>query len=65
MIKSENARLNGWIFVDIEGVDLGFDASLDMSRSSIEGLSGTAMRLAGDAVLVNILVVAFFKVVVF
>jgi copper/silver efflux system protein len=22
-IKSENARLNGWIFVDIEGVDLG------------------------------------------
>jgi Cu(I)/Ag(I) efflux system membrane protein CusA/SilA len=23
MIKSENARLNGWVFVDIEGVDLG------------------------------------------
>lgn len=23
MIKSENARLNGWIFVDIEDVDLG------------------------------------------
>ncbi len=23
MIKSENARLNGWIFIDIEGVDLG------------------------------------------
>jgi Cu(I)/Ag(I) efflux system membrane protein CusA/SilA len=23
MLKSENARLNGWIFVDIEGVDLG------------------------------------------
>lgn len=23
MIKSENARLNGWIFVDIDGVDLG------------------------------------------
>jgi len=23
MIKSENARLNGWIFVDISGVDLG------------------------------------------
>jgi len=23
MIKSENARPNGWIFVDIEGVDLG------------------------------------------
>jgi Cu(I)/Ag(I) efflux system membrane protein CusA/SilA len=23
MIKSENARLNGWIFVDIQGVDLG------------------------------------------
>lgn len=23
MIKSENARLNGWIFVDIKGVDLG------------------------------------------
>ena len=23
MIKSENARLNGWIFVDIENVDLG------------------------------------------
>jgi Cu(I)/Ag(I) efflux system membrane protein CusA/SilA len=23
MIKSENARLNGWVFIDIEGVDLG------------------------------------------
>jgi Cu(I)/Ag(I) efflux system membrane protein CusA/SilA len=23
MIKSENARLNGWIYIDIEGVDLG------------------------------------------
>jgi Cu(I)/Ag(I) efflux system membrane protein CusA/SilA len=23
MIKSENARLNGWIYVDIDGVDLG------------------------------------------
>ncbi len=23
MIKSENARLNGWVYVDIEGVDLG------------------------------------------
>ena len=23
MIKSENARLNGWIYVDIAGVDLG------------------------------------------
>jgi Cu(I)/Ag(I) efflux system membrane protein CusA/SilA len=23
LIKSENARLNGWIYVDIEGVDLG------------------------------------------
>lgn len=23
MIKTENARLNGWTFVDIRGVDLG------------------------------------------
>ncbi len=39
MIKSENARLNGWIFVDIEGRDLGsyiqeamaaVDAQLDL-----------------------------------
>ena len=24
MTKSENARLNGWIFVDIEGIELGY-----------------------------------------
>ena len=23
MIKSENARLTGWVFVDIEGIDIG------------------------------------------
>jgi len=33
-IKSENARLNGWIFVDIEGVDLG--SYVDQARRVVE-----------------------------
>ncbi len=34
MIKTENARLNGWIFVDIEGVDLG--TYLDNARQTLK-----------------------------
>jgi Cu(I)/Ag(I) efflux system membrane protein CusA/SilA len=33
MIKSENARLNGWIFVDIAGVDLG--TYVDQARRAV------------------------------
>lgn len=33
MIKSENARLNGWIYVDIEGVDLG--TYVDAAREAV------------------------------
>jgi Cu(I)/Ag(I) efflux system membrane protein CusA/SilA len=33
-IKSENARLNGWIFVDIEGVDLG--SYVDDAKAAVE-----------------------------
>ena len=34
MIKTENARLNGWTFVDIEGVDLG--TYLDNARQTLK-----------------------------
>ncbi len=33
MIKSENARLNGWIFVDIVGVDLG--TYVDLAKETV------------------------------
>ncbi|MDH4018712.1 MAG: efflux RND transporter permease subunit [Xanthomonadales bacterium] len=33
MIKSENARLNGWIYIDIEGVDLG--TYVDAARKAV------------------------------
>jgi len=33
MIKSENARLNGWIYVDIAGVDLG--SYVDAARKAV------------------------------
>ena len=33
MIKSENARLNGWVFVDISGVDLG--SYVDAARKAV------------------------------
>jgi Cu(I)/Ag(I) efflux system membrane protein CusA/SilA len=33
MIKSENARLNGWIYVDIDGVDLG--SYVDAARKAV------------------------------
>ena len=33
MIKSENARLNGWIYVDIKGVDLG--TYVDAARTAV------------------------------
>jgi Cu(I)/Ag(I) efflux system membrane protein CusA/SilA len=32
-IKSENARLNGWTFIDIEGVDVG--SYVDQARSTV------------------------------
>jgi Cu(I)/Ag(I) efflux system membrane protein CusA/SilA len=33
ILKSENARLNGWVFVDIRGVDLG--SYVDRARSAV------------------------------
>ncbi|SEF96284.1 efflux RND transporter permease subunit [Marinobacterium lutimaris] len=33
-IKSENARLNGWAFIDIEGVDLG--SYVEQARATVE-----------------------------
>lgn len=33
MIKSENARLNGWVYVDIAGVDLG--TYVDVARKAV------------------------------
>ena len=33
ILKSENARLNGWVFIDIRGVDLG--SYVDMARAIV------------------------------
>ncbi|WP_027330107.1 efflux RND transporter permease subunit [Marinimicrobium agarilyticum] len=49
-IKSENARLNGWVFVDIEGRDLGSyvaDAQQTVSEQ-LELPAGYSLRWAGQ-----------------
>ncbi len=50
MIKSENARLNGWIFVDIEGVDLGtyVDAAKQVVSDQIELPPGYSLNWSGQ-----------------
>jgi Cu(I)/Ag(I) efflux system membrane protein CusA/SilA len=50
MIKSENARLNGWIFVDIEGVDLGtyVAAAQAAVRKKVELPSGYSINWSGQ-----------------
>ncbi|NIN58527.1 MAG: CusA/CzcA family heavy metal efflux RND transporter [Xanthomonadales bacterium] len=50
MIKSENARLNGWIFVDIEGVDLGsyVAAAQAAVREHIDLPSGYSINWSGQ-----------------
>jgi Cu(I)/Ag(I) efflux system membrane protein CusA/SilA len=50
MIKSENARLNGWVFVDIEGVDLGtyvVDAQRAV-REQVELPAGYSINWSGQ-----------------
>ncbi|HSM40056.1 MAG TPA: efflux RND transporter permease subunit, partial [Afifellaceae bacterium] len=50
MIKSENARLNGWIFVDIEGVDLGtyVAAAKQAVTEQIELPAGYSLNWSGQ-----------------
>ena len=50
MIKSENARLNGWIFVDIEGVDLGtyVDAAKQVVTDQIDLPAGYSLSWSGQ-----------------
>ena len=50
MIKSENARLNGWIFVDIEGVDLGtyVAAAKQAVAEKVELPSGYSVNWSGQ-----------------
>ena len=49
MIKSEDARLNGWVFVDIEGRDIG--TYIDDLQDKLETLDlpqGYTLKLAGQ-----------------
>ncbi|MCJ7816196.1 MAG: CusA/CzcA family heavy metal efflux RND transporter, partial [Xanthomonadales bacterium] len=50
MIKSENARLNGWIFVDIEGVDLGtyVEAAKQAVSDQVELPAGYSLNWSGQ-----------------
>jgi len=50
MIKSENARLNGWVFVDIENVDLGthVDSAKNAVRDRIELPAGYSLNWSGQ-----------------
>ena len=49
MIKSEDARLNGWVFVDIEGVDIGtYISRLQESLKTLELPSGYTLKLSGQ-----------------
>jgi Cu(I)/Ag(I) efflux system membrane protein CusA/SilA len=50
MIKSENARINGWIFVDIEGVDLGsyVEEAKRAVRDGVELPPGYSLNWSGQ-----------------
>lgn len=49
MIKSEDARLNGWVFVDIEGRDLGsYIAGLREKLKTLELPQGYTLKLSGQ-----------------
>jgi len=50
MLKSENARLNGWVFVDIRGQDLGgyIEKAQQAVRESIELPPGYSITWAGQ-----------------
>lgn len=49
MIKSEDARLNGWVFVDIEGRDLGsYVTDLRAALQTLEVPQGYTLKVAGQ-----------------
>jgi Cu(I)/Ag(I) efflux system membrane protein CusA/SilA len=50
MLRSENARLNGWTFVDIRGVDLGsyIEAARAAVRAGVELPPGYSITWAGQ-----------------
>ncbi|MGM0421500.1 MAG: efflux RND transporter permease subunit [Pseudomonadota bacterium] len=49
MIKSEDARLNGWVFVDIEDRDLGsFVAELQTELAALELPQGYSLKISGQ-----------------
>lgn len=49
MIKSEDARLNGWVFVDIEDVDIGtFVSDLKNKLQDLDLPSGYSLKLSGQ-----------------
>lgn len=49
MIKSENARLNGWVFVDIEGRDIGsYIAGLKDALSALALPQGYTLTFSGQ-----------------
>ena len=49
MIKSEDARLNGWVFVDIEDRDLGsYIADLKEALKTLELPAGYSLKLSGQ-----------------
>ena len=49
-IKSENARLNGWTFIDIDGVDVGsyVDSAMAVVAADVELPSGYSLNWSGQ-----------------
>jgi len=49
-IKSENSRINGWTYVDIEGVDVGsyVDEAIQVVREEIELPTGYSLNWSGQ-----------------
>ncbi len=49
-IKSENARLNGWIFIDIEGVDVGtyVEQAMEVVRRDLDMPTGYSLSWSGQ-----------------
>ncbi len=49
MIRSEDARLNGWVFVDIEGRDIGsYIADLQSALKTLDLPQGYTLKLSGQ-----------------
>ncbi len=49
MIKSEDARLNGWVFVDIDGRDIGsYIADLKEALKTLQLPQGYTLKLSGQ-----------------